>query len=305
MLNLFFFFFLFFLCFDTVCVCCCFEKNTLVFRYSQAGKVYDYGLQLYPKNDFMRYEYAYLLWLAQKYNDALKELDKCLFNTKKKKKHKHGKDDNKSDDTNEPSDPSAKTVGENVYWLYGRIKCELQDWPVSSTYLSSAMKIKNDDIGYMVDYMLLLINCGMFGGADTFPKAFNYYDHACKSLAFHENSDKSLFQYQYHLANNFSFRFVKQKSSYYTKYVSSKANNHISNPNYNPNHPSAPNGHSNGANKANKVKPVVPFADALALPFASSFTYVYLQCVYGYLLSIIGGEAYEAYVILFSFFFLL
>ena len=238
----------------------------------------------------MRYEYAYLLWLAQKYTDALKELDKCLANTKNKKLQQSTIDDSKNN-----NDTSTEFVGENVYWLYGRIKSELQDWSVASQYLSHAIRAKKDDIGYLVDYALLLINCGMFAGADSFPKAFKYYDHACKVLAFGENSDKSLFQYKYHLADNFNFQFVAQKSSYYTNFVSGKANSHFSNPNYNQD-PSASNGHTSGADKSIKVRPV-PIADPKLLPFASSFTYVYLQSVYGYLLSIIGGEAYEAYVL--------
>ena len=47
-------------------------------RYEQAESVYEYGIDTFPDNHYIRYEFAYLLWLSQKYQPALSQLKVCL-----------------------------------------------------------------------------------------------------------------------------------------------------------------------------------------------------------------------------------
>ncbi|ETN99111.1 hypothetical protein RFI_38376, partial [Reticulomyxa filosa] len=46
---------------------------------------------------------------------------------------------------------------ENMYWLCGRILSEMQNYQESEKYLCKAIEMRPDDPGYIVDYMLLLV----------------------------------------------------------------------------------------------------------------------------------------------------
>ncbi|ETO22284.1 hypothetical protein RFI_14916 [Reticulomyxa filosa] len=47
-------------------------------RYDDSEQMYLYGLSIHSNNQCMRYEYAYLLWMAQKYQASLEQLKTCL-----------------------------------------------------------------------------------------------------------------------------------------------------------------------------------------------------------------------------------
>eukprot|EP01084_Bolivina_argentea_P104741 187536_1 len=132
-------------------------------RYEQAEHVYEYGLEQHPNNEFIRYEYSYLLWLSQKYKGALSQLN-CLCNN----------DNNNDNDNNNNS--RDNNVGENVYWLYGRIQSELEEYNESKRYLNHAIQLKPDDIGYRVDYILYLIN------NKKYKDALKYYNISYKLI---------------------------------------------------------------------------------------------------------------------------
>ena len=165
-------------------------------RYEQAEHVYEYGLDQHPDNHFIRYEYAYLLWINQKYQGALSQLKYCLdkdhrnnhLSSSTTNGHHNGNGNghryqkpklfgrisgqsNTSTTTTgttttatsggstvDDEESDADVIGENVYWLYGRISCELEKYSRASEYLKRSIEFKPDDVGYRVDYMLYLIH---------------------------------------------------------------------------------------------------------------------------------------------------
>ena len=75
-------------------------------------------------------------------------------------------------------------LGENVYWLYGRIIVELQE--VSAyKHLSKAVDLKPDDIGYRADYLLYYIV------HNKFKEGLKYYNKVNKELILKNNNNIS------------------------------------------------------------------------------------------------------------------
>jgi len=187
-------------------------------RYEQAQHVYEYGLEQHPDNHFIRYEYAYLLWLAQKYEEALSQLKYCLERDQQQQQSKS------------QSQSQQSRIGENVYWLYGRISCEMEEYHRASKYLQHSIDLKADDVGYRVDLMLYLIHNRQYKAADK-----------CYRDAY------ALVRAQY--------------------------------PDWRP-PPTSAGGADGGGGGDDQFK----------TPWQDTFSFVYLQSVYGYLLSLVGKK---------------
>eukprot|EP01084_Bolivina_argentea_P306471 529600_1 len=151
-------------------------------RYEQSQHVYEYGLDQHPTNHFIRYEYSYLLWISQKYERALSQLTHCLEH---------------NDDANN---------GENVFWLYGRIQLELEQLDDAQTYLNHAIQLKQDDVGYRVDYILYLINC------KRYKEAFKYYHISYQLITGPADEDNG--EYKLHPPYKDTFSYVYLQSVY-------------------------------------------------------------------------------------------